>query len=123
MPLAHPHATLYEQATPHRAGYRDVSAAAVHAARGTVRVVDVREPDELVGALGHIPGVEAVPLASVSARAAAWHRGEEIVLVCRSGARSGHVAQALVAAGFRRVMNLAGGMLAYRAAGLPVAPR
>ena len=115
--------TLYDAAIPTRAGYRDVSPAALDAARGAVRIVDVREPDELVGELGHIHGAEPAPLATVAARAAAWGKDEEIVLVCRSGGRSSGAAQALVRAGFRRVMNLAGGMLAYNAAGLQVARR
>jgi rhodanese-related sulfurtransferase len=113
--------TLYETAAPTRAGYRDVPPAAVARARGTVRIVDVREPHELTGELGHIPGVERAPLATVAARAAGWDPQEEIVLVCRSGGRSARAAEVLVRAGFRHVMNLAGGMLAYNAAGLPVA--
>jgi rhodanese-related sulfurtransferase len=109
---------LYDRAATNRAGYRDVAPAALAAAGGTVRIVDVREPDELTGELGHIPGVEAVPLGTLGATAARWDRDADIVLVCRSGGRSARAAEALVAAGFRRVMNLAGGMLAYRAAGL-----
>ena len=112
--------TLYDTALPTRGGYRDVSPAALHSWRDAVRIIDVREPAELVGELGHIPGIEPAPLASVAARSAAWPKDQEIVLVCRSGGRSSTAAQALVAAGFRRVMNLAGGMLAYHAAGLPV---
>jgi rhodanese-related sulfurtransferase len=102
------------------ATYRDVSPAELVAALGRVRVVDVREPHELTGELGRIPGVESVPLASVATRAQAWRRDQPIALVCRSGGRSARAAQALVAAGFREVLNLAGGMIAYRAAGLPV---
>jgi len=112
--------TLFETATPTRGGYRDVYPEALHAARGAVRLVDVREPHELDDDLGHIAGIEHVPLATVAAAAATWRRDETIVLICRSGGRSGRAAEALVAAGFRRVMNLAGGMLAYRSAGLPV---
>lgn len=100
--------------------YRDISPRELHGALGTVRVVDVREPDELTGPLGHIAGVEPAPLATVAERAAAWRRDEPIVLVCRSGGRSGRAAEQLVRAGFSRVMNLAGGMLAYAAAGYPV---
>ena len=48
-----------------------------------------------------------------------WDPAAPVVLVCRSGARSGNAAAQLVAAGFTRVMNMAGGMMAYRAAGLP----
>jgi|LNFM01.2.fsa_nt_gb sulfur-carrier protein adenylyltransferase/sulfurtransferase len=111
---------LFQAATPAPVGYRDISAAQLHAALGHVRMVDVREPHELVGELGHIEGIEAVPLASVGEQARSWSKSTEIVLVCRSGNRSGKAAEALVAAGFQRVMNLAGGMLAYVAAGYPV---
>jgi rhodanese-related sulfurtransferase len=110
-------APLYETAAARRAGYRDITPAALAAARGTVRIVDVREPDELTGDLGHIPGVDPVPLGTLAAQAARWDRSADIVVVCRSGGRSARAAEVLVAAGFRRVMNLAGGMLAYRAAG------
>ena len=102
------------------ARYKDISPAELHAMRERVRIVDVREPHELAGELGRIPGIEAAPMATVAARAARWRRDEPIVLVCRSGARSGRAAQALAGAGFRNVMNLAGGMIAYGAAGLPV---
>ena len=88
-----------------------------------LHVVDVREPHELSGELGHIAGVDPVPLATLPARAGAWRKDDEVVLVCRSGGRSSRAAELLVAAGFRKVMNLAGGMLAYTAAGLPLARR
>jgi rhodanese-related sulfurtransferase len=114
---------LFERATPTSAGYRDVSPHDLHAASGAIHVVDVREPHELVGDLGHIGGVDQVPLAMLPARVGAWPRNEEVVLVCRSGGRSSQAARILVAAGFSKVMNLAGGMLAYKAAGLPVARR
>jgi rhodanese-related sulfurtransferase len=112
--------TLFQTGIPTRRGYRDVTPAQTHDARGHVRIVDVRETDELTGPLGHIPGVEHAPLATVLARAASWPKDEELILVCRSGGRSSGAAEALVAAGFRKVMNMAGGMLAYNAAGLPV---
>jgi rhodanese-related sulfurtransferase len=57
---------------------------------------------------------------AVMAQARGWRRDEELLLVCRSGGRSGQVAQALARAGFSKVMNLAGGMVAWNAAGLPV---
>lgn len=88
--------------------------------RSTARLVDVREPDELVGDLGAICGVECVPLGTVEQAARGWDRDQEVVLICRSGARSGRVAASLARLGFTRVMNLTGGMIAYRSAGLPV---
>lgn len=111
---------LFHRGSLTLAGYRDVSPQALFAARGEVRLIDVREPDEYVGELGHLPGAELVPLATVGARAAGWDHDVELVLICRSGARSARAAEDLVRAGFRHVMNLAGGMLAYHAARLPV---
>ena len=99
----------------------DVNASAAYEMRESARIIDVREPDEFTGDLGHIPGAELVPLATIGQAAASWDRDKPMILVCRSGGRSGRAASALVAAGFRRVMNLTGGMLAYTAAGLPVA--
>jgi len=113
----HP-STPFETAAPTAAGYRDLSPAVLHAVLGTVRVVDVRESDELTGDLGRIAGIEHAPLATLPAGAAGWPRDQPIVLVCRSGGRSSRAARVLVAAGFERVLNLAGGMIAYRAAGL-----
>ena len=110
----------FDHGQPTRGGYRDVSPADTIAARGAARLVDVREPHEYLGELGHVPGSELVPLASVAAAAQRWDRERDVILICRSGARSGRAAEAMVAAGFARVMNMAGGMLAYNAAGLPV---
>jgi rhodanese-related sulfurtransferase len=52
--------------------------------------------------------------------AKAWDRNQEIVVVCRSGGRSGRAAAALAAMGFKHIINMSGGMLAWNAAGLPV---
>lgn len=101
-------------------GYRDVTPAELAAASERPRIIDVREPEEFTGELGHVPGAELVPLATLSERVRAWERDDEIVVVCRSGARSTRAAIDLVAAGFTRISNLAGGTLAHVAAGLPV---
>ena len=80
-------------------------------------VVDVRDPQEY--ASGHIPGAKLVPCTSVATALPSWDRRAEIVVVCRSGTRSAPIAEAL-ASGFHRVMNLAGGMLAYAQQQLPI---
>jgi rhodanese-related sulfurtransferase len=100
-------------------GYRDITPAQAAAARGLVRMIDVRETDELTGELGHIDGIEHVPLATVPTAAASWPRDADLILVCRSGGRSGRAAEALAKMGFTRLMNMAGGMIAYNAATLP----
>lgn len=110
--------TLFDQATPNGRGFRDVTPAAVAELRDA-HIVDVRQPAEFTDMLGHIPGAMLVPLATLGEAARAWDPAAPIVLVCRSGGRSSNAAAQLVAAGFTRVMNMAGGMLAYRSAALP----
>lgn len=100
--------------------FREISPADAYSARSKARLVDVREPHELVGELGRIPGSESVPLATLPSVAKTWDRSSEIVLVCRSGGRSTSAAMLLVQAGFGRVANMTGGMIAYNAAGLPI---
>ena len=57
-----------------------------------VRRIDVREPDEFSGPLGHLPGAELVPLGTLEAVARSWSRETPLLLICRSGARSGRAA-------------------------------
>lgn len=100
-------------------GYRDVSPLAALAHLDDLRLVDVREPDEFVGPLGHVPGTELVPLSTVTTVAAAWSRDEPILLICRSGRRSARAATALAGMGFTTLFNLVGGMIAWDAGSLP----
>ena len=72
-----------------------------------------REPSEFHGELGHIPGAELVPLASLRGALASADRERELIVVCRSGGRSARAAAELVAMGFTRVRDLAGGMLRW----------
>jgi rhodanese-related sulfurtransferase len=112
--------SLYDKSVPAPGGIRDISPADVKAAAGSVRIVDVREPSEFNDQLGHIAGAELVPLATVAGAAQSWDRDAELVLVCRSGGRSGRAAAGLAQLGFKRVMNMTGGMMAWNAAGFPV---
>ena len=88
----------------------------VVAALDAARIIDVREPFEFVS--GRVPGSELVPLGEFAAASTHWNKDDLYVLVCRSGARSGRAAGYLASQGFTRVINMAGGMLEYAAAGL-----
>ena len=74
--------------------------------------IDVREPYEV--AEGTIPGAVNIPLGQVPGRLAELDRDRRVVLLCRSGGRSGQAAEFLTGVGFADVVNLVGGMLAYR---------
>lgn len=80
---------------------------------GPIRIIDVREPAEFDGDLGHIDDAELVPLATVPTAMRNWDKSTPMVLVCRSGRRSESAVRLLMAAGFRCVINLRGGMTAY----------
>lgn len=80
-------------------------------------LLDVREPEEWEA--GHAPGAQHVPLGLLGEQLGALPTAAELVVVCRSGGRSQIAADALGRVGFR-AHNLAGGMQAWAAAGLPV---
>lgn len=83
-------------------------------------LVDVREQDEYRGELGHVAGSVLVPLSTLLSAANSWEKQRPLVLICRSGGRSGKAALQLAAAGFKRVASLQGGLMGWHAKQLPV---
>ena len=110
---------LFDHAVPRAGGFHDVTVEAVAAHGRSARLVDVREPEEFRGELGHAPGAELVPLGVIPLRAWQWPRDEAVVVICRSGNRSEQAAETLHRLGFRKVMHVVGGMKAWTARGLP----
>lgn len=100
-------------------GIPEVSAAWVRANAADVRLIDVREPDEFVGELAHVAEADLVPLATLESAAGGWAKDARLVIICRSGGRSGRGAMALENLGFTHVASMAGGMLRWNALGLP----
>ncbi|WAS97098.1 aminotransferase class V-fold PLP-dependent enzyme [Nannocystis punicea] len=109
-----------------RARVSGVSAAELAARRGLPGdrsvVLDVREPDEFAGS-GTIAGAVHVPRGLVEKLAADIlpDLDAAIVVVCASGHRAVLVADVLQLLGYSRVQYLEGGLLAWQAAGLPLA--
>jgi glyoxylase-like metal-dependent hydrolase (beta-lactamase superfamily II)/rhodanese-related sulfurtransferase len=101
-------------------GIPEVAPEWLAAHRSEVRVVDVREPPELTGELGHIDGAERLPLAQLPGQLEAASRDRPIVFVCRSGGRSGKAALSLVKLGFEQVASMRGGMLAWNQRRYPI---
>jgi glyoxylase-like metal-dependent hydrolase (beta-lactamase superfamily II)/rhodanese-related sulfurtransferase len=100
-----------------RGGFAEIDGAAAAQLPAGVRVIDVREPHEFEGELGHIPRAENIPMGQFPDAARAWDRKQPVLMVCRSGRRSRGVCEQLAAAGFQNVTNLRGGMLDYRERG------
>lgn len=78
------------------------------ARRDPITLIDVRE--EWEHAVAHLEGAVLIPMQAIPARHASLSRESEIVLYCHHGTRSAMVADYLRAAGFPRVLNLAGGI-------------
>ena len=81
--------------------------------------VDVRTADE--HAAGHIAGALHLPLERLDEDAAQLDRSRPVVVYCRAGNRSGMAAEALAASGWD-AHSVAGGLVAWAEAGLPLEP-
>jgi rhodanese-related sulfurtransferase len=81
-------------------------------AKENIFVLDVREPHEYP--IANL-GAPLIPVGTIESRLneIAEHKNEEVIVHCRSGARSQKAALALKAAGFTNVSNLSGGILAW----------
>ena len=83
-------------------------------------LLDVREPAETVA--GKIAKAIQIPVSSVSKRIGELdkHKDKNIIVYCKTGARSGVACQELNKAGFEKVYSLSGGITAWQEAHLPV---
>lgn len=83
-------------------------------------VIDVCEADEF--AAGHVAGAKSIPLGDLENKlaGAVKNKATPLILVCASGMRSKRAVATANKLGFERAQSLAGGMRAWREAGLPV---
>ncbi len=84
-------------------------------------ILDVRNPDEF--AMGYIPGAKLIPLRELMNRLGELDREAETVVYCRTGIRSARAILMMRQAGFSRLRNLAGGILAWAREVDPTIPR
>ena len=84
---------------------------------GRMLLVDVREPNET--ALERFPGAQIVPMSAFDPAQIPDPQGRQVVFACRSGRRSTIAAQIAQEQGLPYDAHLAGGILAWKAAGLP----
>ena len=83
-----------------------------------VLVIDVREQDEYNDS--HIPGITLIPMSTIADRLAEIPKDKTVIVTCRSGNRSSQVASFLREQGFTNIHDMAGGIVAWQNAGLPV---
>jgi rhodanese-related sulfurtransferase len=76
-----------------------------------LNIIDVREDDEVVE--GMIPGAQHIPLGDLPASLENIKKTDEIIMVCRSGARSGRAVEYLQLLGMKGLKNMSGGMLEW----------
>ncbi len=83
-------------------------------------LLDVRQPEEYVAI--HAPNAKLIPLGEVGSRLKEIeaYKNKPIAVMCRSGRRSATAVALLQEAGFTRVSNVQGGILAWEQAGLEV---
>ena len=84
---------------------------------GRMLLVDVREPNETV--VERYPAAAIVPLSSFDPADIPDPEGKQVVFACRSGRRSVTASLAAQDAGYPYKSHLAGGIIAWKAAGLP----
>jgi rhodanese-related sulfurtransferase len=84
---------------------------------GRMVLVDVREPNET--AVERFPDAVLVPLSAFDPAAIPDPKGRDVVFACRSGRRSVTASLAAQEQGYAYGSHLAGGILAWKAAGLP----
>ena len=86
----------------------------------SIRVIDVRTPREFSNL--HIQNAENIPLDRLDATSLASSPGKDGLLyfICQSGGRSKKACDSMLAAGFKKAINVDGGTVACEAAGLPV---
>jgi rhodanese-related sulfurtransferase len=85
-------------------------------------LLDVRQPDEYTGELGHVPGAILIPLPELPSRLSEIesYRDKQVIAICRTGNRSAKATALLLDSGFQDVWNMAGGTVAWREKGFPV---
>ncbi len=101
-----------------------VNAAVMLLNKDNVLTLDVREDKELNDS-GVINGARHITLGQLPDKMAELGKFKQqpVLVYCRSGSRSGHACQILTKAGFEDVYNLAGGIMAWEAANLPLSKR
>lgn len=111
---------MIKDKTQNSEGFWEITPETLLTNKASVRIIDVRRPEEFTGELGHVAGSELVTLETQFPEAIKeWDKNQTIVFVCRSGMRSGKATQYAQALGFKEVYNMEGGMILWNEKKLP----
>lgn len=97
----------------------EVSVKYVNENKGKIVLIDVREPEELKTD-GYIEGSTNIPMNILPSSLSNVPKDKQVVVYCRSGRRSAVSANQLSQLGYTNVKTMAGGINAWKGAGLPV---
>ena len=91
--------------------------------KSNTMLLDVREVSEIKA--GMLNDAIHIPLSGIGKRLAELdkYKDDSVLVYCRSGSRSGFVCRTLSGRGFEKVYNLAGGIMAWEDAHLPVSTK
>lgn len=81
-------------------------------------IIDVRESDELAELAYDVPNIKHIPLGELESRLSEVPKDKQVIMVCRSGGRSGRAQELLQSKGFQNIANMQGGMNAWSEKGL-----
>jgi rhodanese-related sulfurtransferase len=116
--MTHPAGTIPAIDVTEAASRLDGKVASGASADASPVLVDVREPNELVDA--RVDGAAHYPMSTFAMRFTELPKDRQILVMCASGGRSAAVTAFLIRNGWTDVLNVDGGIGAWRRAGLPV---
>jgi rhodanese-related sulfurtransferase len=87
--------------------------------KGGALLIDVREADELAEISYDVSSIKHIPLGELESRLSEVPKDIQVVVVCRSGGRSGKAQVLLQENGFKNIANMEGGMNAWSEKGFP----
>lgn len=105
---------------PHFEGIYDIGPAELLQNKASVVMIDVRQPDEYIGELGHVEGSSLMVLDTLPEQLGTLPKDKTVVFICRSGGRSAKATAFAKMNGFEEVYNMQGGMLLWNDLQLPV---
>jgi rhodanese-related sulfurtransferase len=97
----------------HYDGVKDINVLEVSKKLSELFLVDVRQPEEFTGDLGHIPGAQLIVLDTLEDNFDKIPKDKTVVFVCRSGGRSAKASALALSKGYSKIYNLKGGMILW----------